>query len=126
MRRSVILLSVTLLSVTAVLASEKDDLLAKGMNKLTDAQIAEKKIGKSVSGTAVPKNVKWMNEYKDGGVKISTFGGKSHKRQWSFEGGKWCESAGKRLACDIEHYELDGICFIFRGDGSIAHKFECK
>ena len=107
------------------LANEKSKLLAKGMVKLSDAQVAKIKSGKTIKGVTVPKGVKWTNQYKANGIKIATFKGKSHKRKWSYKGGEWCETSGKKMNCEIAHFKLGNQCYIFKDNGSVAHRFGC-
>lgn len=112
-------------SVVPSTASEKDDLLVKGAVEMTAAEVAASKIGKTIKGKYVPKQMLWQNEYKADGIKISSFGGKSFERVWSYDGNKWCETAGGYLNCDIVTYKLEDQCYIFGISGNTEHKFKC-
>lgn len=110
---------------TPAAASDKSKLEAKGLVKLTRAEIAEVKMGKTIKGTHVPSGTKWSASYKKDGTKLVKFNGKTKKFKWTYQSGKWCETIQKKMNCSEATFKLKNKCYVFKGN-SIEHTFRCK
>lgn len=118
-----------------VLASDKADLEARGLKKVSGADIlgirSEKKcttISYDDQGKTLAESI---NVYHSDGVVLKTQGAEERKRSWSMEGEAYCEtlfsSADKKWCGAHKIYHLlDGKLYAFHKNGEMQFEESCE